>query len=101
MKVEIVKMMAEREGYSKENETLRQYRVAFQQLQQDNENLHHQLQELKLPISSELKLPISSELKLPISSDLKLPARWEKQFFGYLAFLLTKKNIVLMEVFNL
>jgi cell shape-determining protein MreC len=55
VKVEIVKMMAEREGYSKENETLRQYRVAFQQLQEDNENLRRELEELRLPVSPNLK----------------------------------------------
>ncbi len=52
-------MMSEREGYSKENETLRQYRVAFQQLQEDNEALKRELEELKLPISelAGIKMP--------------------------------------------
>jgi hypothetical protein len=57
--VEIVRMMSEREGYSKENETLRQYRVAFQQLQEDNEALKRELEELKLPIGelAGIKMP--------------------------------------------
>jgi hypothetical protein len=52
-------MMSEREGYSKENETLRQYRVAFQQLQEDNEALKRELEELKLPLSelAGIKMP--------------------------------------------
>jgi hypothetical protein len=52
-------MMSEREGYSKENETLRQYRVAFQQLQEANEALKRELEELKLPISelAGIKMP--------------------------------------------
>jgi hypothetical protein len=66
VKVEIVRMMSEREGYSKENETLRQYRVAFQQLQQDNEALRRELEELKLPTREleDLKLPTREEVRL-------------------------------------
>jgi hypothetical protein len=65
--VEIVRMMSEREGYSKENETLRQYRVAFQQLQQDNEALKRELEELKLPLS---------EL-----AGIKMPTRYRVNYF--------------------
>jgi len=49
VKFEIIRMLSERAGYSKENETLKQYRAAFQQLQRENENLRRELEDLRLP----------------------------------------------------